>query len=95
MGEQRFSRLAHIAASPQAMLEAVNQTPGAIGFLPRSWISQGVAAIQLGPDLQKSTRKPLLALTKKEPEAGLQALLACLQSGDGQSIFVEHYYPPN
>lgn len=91
LGEQRFSRLASIAPSPQAMLESVAGDPGAIGFLPRAWISQDVSIIKIDPGLQNNLTKPLLALTPTEPRADLQALLACLQSGAGGAILAEDY----
>ncbi|MCJ7536739.1 MAG: hypothetical protein MUO57_14520, partial [Anaerolineales bacterium] len=92
--EQRFSRLASVAPSPQAMLEAIGKTPGAVGFLPRSWTSPDVSIIKIEPDLQEALRKPLIVLTKTEPGAGLQNLLTCLQTGAGQAILEENYLDP-
>lgn len=89
-----YTSLASVAPSPQAMLQAVESTPGAIGFLPRAWISREVSVIEIDAALQSTINKPLLALTKTEPEAELQALLACLQTGAGQAILAEDYEPP-
>jgi len=89
LGEQRFTRLASVAPSPQAMLESVGGDPGAIGFLPRSWLSQDVSVIKIDPDLQTKLHKPLLALTHADPKGELQALVACLQSGPGGTILAE------
>jgi len=89
-----YTSLASVAPSPQAMLEAVESTPGAIGFLPRAWISQEVSVIEIEPALQSKLNRPLLALTKTEPKAELQALLACLQTGAGQAILAEDYEQP-
>lgn len=94
LDEQRFSRLASVAPSPQAMLVAIAKKPGAIGFLPRSWISPEVSTIQIDPDLQDALRKPLIVLTKTEPKAGLQNLVTCLQTGAGQAILEENYFDP-
>ncbi len=91
LGEQRFTRLASVAPSPQAMLESVAGDPGAIGFLPRSWLSQDVSVINIDPVLQNQLIKPLLALTHTDPEGELQALLGCLQSGAGGTILTEAY----
>jgi len=88
-----YTSLASVAPSPQAMLEAVESTPGAIGFTPRAWISQEVSIIEIDPALQSKLNRPLLALTKTEPKAELQALLACLQTGAGQAILAEDYEP--
>jgi len=91
LDQGNFSRLASIAPSPQAMLEAVGAHPGAIGFLPRSWLSSDVQPVQIDPDLQLAVQKPLLALTHDEPRAGLNDLVACLQTGAGQAILAESY----
>lgn len=89
--DQRYSRLAWVAPSSQAMLEAVADDPGALGFLPRSWLSPQVKQVQIDPDLQDSLHAPLLAITGTEPGGGLNALLACLQSGAGQTVLAQHY----
>ena len=94
LDEQHFSRLASVAPSPQAMLEAIAKNPGAVGFLPRSWTSPDVSIIKIEPDLQEALRKPLIVLTKSEPGAGLQNLLTCLQTGAGQAILEENYLDP-
>ena len=90
---QRITRLASLAPSSQAMLESVAGDPGAIGFLPRSWLTAGVKAIEIEPAQQVSVRKPLLALTQAEPHGDLEALIACLQSGPGQVILSGSYDP--
>jgi hypothetical protein len=94
MGEQRFTRLASIAPSPQAMLEAIAATPGAIGFLPRSSFSPQVGLVEIDQDLQNRLQKPLLAVTDENPQSALPPLLACLQSGAGQAILAENYSLP-
>ena len=88
---QRFTRLASLAPSSQAMLESVASEPGAIGFLPRSWLTDDVQAIQVDPQLQISTRKPLLALTPSEPQGAVKELIGCLQRGSGQTILSGYY----
>jgi len=91
LGDRPMSRQALIAPTSQAMLESVSSDPGAIGFIPRSWITGDVQPIQIDPDLQKTLHKPLLALTSTEPTGELNALVACLQSGAGQSKLAEYY----
>lgn len=91
LGDQRYSRLASVAPSSQAMLEAVEDDPGGIGILPRSWLSQQVKQVQIDNDLQDSLHAPLLAITGAEPVGGLKTLLACLQTGAGQAVLAKHY----
>jgi hypothetical protein len=91
LGGQRITRLASLAPSSQAMLDSVAGDPGAIGFLPRSWLTTDVQAIEIAPAQQNSVRKPLLALTQAEPHGDLKALIACLQSGPGQAVLSGYY----
>jgi hypothetical protein len=93
LNQDRITRLAAIAPSPQAMLEAVGDEPGAIGYLPRSWLTEQVKPLQIDPDLQAALRQPLLALTHSEPSGGIRDLLACLQTGPGQAKLAENYFP--
>lgn len=95
LGGQRFTRLASLAPSSPAMLESVASDPGAIGVLPRSWLTNDVQAIQIDPELQVSVRKPLLALTPSEPQGAIKELIACLQVGSGQAILSGYYGLPN
>ena len=94
LGDQRLTPLAFLAPNPQAMLEAVASDPGAIGFLPRSWLNQDVFSTQIDMDLQKMLNKPVLALTKTKPQSGSLILLDCLQNGVGQAALLEHFSPP-
>ncbi|MBE9474493.1 MAG: substrate-binding domain-containing protein [Chloroflexi bacterium] len=93
LGTQRFSRLAYLAPTPQAMLEAVAGDPGGIGYVPRSWLTSEVASSLIDPNLQITLRKPLLALVNSEPQGNLRALLNCLQTGVGQERLLDHYSP--
>ena len=86
-----MSRQALIAPTSEAMLESISSDPGAIGFIPRSWITSDVQPIQIDPDLQIALHKPLLALTPTEPAGELKALVACLQSGSGQDKLAAYY----
>jgi len=95
LGDQRLTPLAFLAPSPQAMLEAVTSDPGAIGFIPRSWINQHVFSTQINMDLEKVLSKPVLALANTKPLGGSLILLDCLQNGVGQTALLEHFSPPN
>lgn len=91
LGGERFTRLATIAPSSEAMLDSIANQPGAIGFLPQSWISADVQAVQIPEAQQLSVRKPLLALVQAEPQGDLAALVACLQNGPGQDKLANYY----
>jgi ABC-type phosphate transport system substrate-binding protein len=91
LGGQRITRLASLAPSPQAMLESIAGDPGAIGFIQRSWLSPEVKAIEIGSELKSSVQKPLLALSMSEPQGGIEALIACLQTGPGQESLSVYY----
>jgi hypothetical protein len=91
LGGERFTRLATIAPTAEAMLESIASQPGAIGFLPQSWLSADVQAVQIPEAQQLSVRKPLLALVQAEPQGDLAALVACLQNGPGQDKLANYY----
>ncbi len=95
LGDKRLTPLAFLAPSPQAMLEVVTSDPGAIGFIPRSWINQDVFSTQIDMDLQNELNKPVLALANTKPQGGSLILLDCLQNGVGQTALLEHFSPPN
>lgn len=95
LADQRFTRLAKLAPSSAAMLESVAGDPGAIGFLPISWLSPVVKEIEVDPELQASVRKPLLALSQSEPQGAVKELIACLQTGSGQATLSDFYDLPN
>ncbi len=95
LADQRITRLAALAPSSAAMLESIAGDPGAIGILPRSWLSPEVKEIEVDPELQASVRKPLLALSQSEPQGAVKELIACLQSGSGQATLSEFYDLPD
>lgn len=95
LGSQSFSLLAHLAPSPQAMLEAVAGDPGGIGYVFKSWLPAKVSPSQIEPEIQNSLRKPILALVNTEPQSNLHDLLSCLQTGEGHKQLSEYYSPLN
>jgi hypothetical protein len=95
MSDIRFTSLAYLAPDPQAMLEAVARDPGAVGFVPRSWLNQDVKITQIDQELHDALVQPVLALSSLEPQGGPLVLLDCLQNGVGQTILLNHYSPPN
>jgi hypothetical protein len=80
-GTQPARSTAFIAPDPQAMLEAVSTDPGAIGFIPRRWLSSQVKEISIDGIDRSSLRQPILALTQSEPEGQKKQWLLCLQAG--------------
>jgi hypothetical protein len=91
--DQEFSRLANLAPSPTPMLAEISTDPGAIGFVPRAWLSAEVSQVNIDPATQAALNRPILALTNSEPHSGVREMLACLQSGTGQEILAAKYPP--
>jgi hypothetical protein len=77
---------AMLAPDFNAMLEAVAENPGAIGYLTESamasdgavWLNQ-VKPISLDYSLEQSFIQPVIALTQGEPQGLLRDLLACVE----------------
>ncbi|HVN56105.1 MAG TPA: hypothetical protein VMT46_17370 [Anaerolineaceae bacterium] len=63
------------APDPAAMIQAVSQTPGAIGFIPSDWMSAKVHTV----NLDRSLSVPVVGLASAEPQGAARRLLACLQ----------------
>lgn len=95
LGVKRFSPLAFLAPSPQAMLEAIANDPGGIGFVPRSWLSPEVIPSHIDSVMQTTLSKPVLALVRSEPQDVSLILLDCLQNGAGRTALLDYYSPPN
>jgi hypothetical protein len=91
LNNQRITRLARLAPASQAMRDAVGDEPGAIGFLPRSWLDEQVKEIEIDAGRDDAVRKPLLALAASDPPAAVNEVIACLQSGAGQEILSGYY----
>jgi hypothetical protein len=92
LANQGISDQAFLAASPERMLQAIADDPGAIGYLPQAWTDSTVRIITLPSDLQSSLVKPLLALSTSEPEGQTREFLICLQHGNGQQALKARYY---
>ena len=75
-----FSPNAMIASNPGEMVDTILQDPEAIGYIPGSWLKEGIHIIPLDPTIQARMRQPILALTHQEPDTLLSAYLSCLQS---------------
>ncbi|MBW8009697.1 MAG: hypothetical protein FVQ83_00460 [Chloroflexi bacterium] len=79
--------VAKLAPDPTAMLEAVSENRGAIGYLPLAWVTEDVKVFSLG------IRLPVLALALEQPQGPTQSLLSCLQGGTGQLAILDNYLP--
>jgi DNA-binding transcriptional LysR family regulator len=83
--------LAQLAPDPSAMIEAVSNDPGAIGYLPRSWMKETVREMLLPVELMNSLRRPILALSAQAPIGPVLTLLNCLQGGEGLNAVLDRY----
>lgn len=72
---------AGLAPTPEQMLEAVAGDPGAVGFIPGSWLEDGVEPVSLPDSLQDSLQLPILAQVAAEPQGAAREFLSCLQLG--------------
>jgi hypothetical protein len=75
-----------IAPDPESMQKAVSQDPGAIGFLPSSWLTDTIQAVSLEHKLASELKIPVLALTESEPQGSLGVFIACLQKNSKSVI---------
>ncbi|RLD07256.1 MAG: hypothetical protein DRI56_07000 [Chloroflexota bacterium] len=78
--QENLTSYAHLAPSPEAMLEAVRENPSAIGYVPRQFLIAGtnVKEIPLQPR-SEGFRQPILGIAAEEPGGNLAELLLCLQ----------------
>lgn len=93
LASKPVSDQAYLATSPQMMLQAIADDPGAIGYLPLAWIDTTVKQIPLPAEFRSRMAAPLLALSKSEPEGQMRDFLACLQNGSGRQILDRRYQP--
>ena len=70
-----------LAATPQAMLQAVSSDAAAIGYLPARWVDSSVRALEI---TGMPVEVPILAISRQEPQGSARALLVCLQEKTGQ-----------
>lgn len=91
-GGELANGFARLAPDPAAMLAALAEDPGGIGYLPAAWLTAGVKQVSLERALLPALRLPLTVWTKGELSWGEQALIACLQSGAGRKM-LEQVYP--
>jgi hypothetical protein len=78
--------VSNIVPNPGAVVEAVSQEPGAIGYLPESWLEttdpqvrEKVKELRLNDQNEGEITIPILAYLRSEPDGGVRELLFCLQ----------------
>ena len=81
-----ISPIARLAPNPEVMLESIADDPGAIGYLPQSWLTEAVKLIDLDIEL------PVLALAVEEPDSPVRELLVCLLGEMGQRSLGSRYF---
>ncbi len=65
--------LAHLAATSQALSDAVGSLPGSIGVLPKRLETGNTRVALVLPSI------PVLAIVRTDPQGGLRDLLSCVQ----------------
>lgn len=75
---------ARLAPDPKAMLQAISADEAAIGYLPKSWLTEDVKGIELDEALVESLTQPVLAMTEDNPKGAALILLSCLQGVIGK-----------
>jgi ABC-type phosphate transport system substrate-binding protein len=88
-----FSPGLFLAPDPKAMLGAVADTPGAIGYLPKAWLDNRVTSISLPAGIAKTLTLPLLVAAADTPSAAATELVRCLQDSTGQNALTDLYLP--
>lgn len=78
---ENLTSYARLAPSPEAMLEAIQENPSAIGYIPNHFFFKDseVKKIPLQPQ-PAGFRQLILGITTEEPEGNMAALLHCLQT---------------
>jgi phosphate transport system substrate-binding protein len=74
MNGQPITSLARLAVSLQTMSDAVGNTPGAVGLLPRRWKAGNTR------EAFKAITLPVLAISRSQPQGPMKDLIACLQA---------------
>lgn len=73
--------MAYLVPDPEAMVEAVRAYPGAIGYLPASWLTNSaVRSITLETEVLHALLQPILVISHHEPQGLERILISCLQA---------------
>jgi hypothetical protein len=77
MDGRDVSGAAHVAGSPEQMVDALTRIPNAVGVLPRRWKTDEMRALLAVASV------PVMALSGEQPEGVLADVVACLQALGG------------
>lgn len=102
MGSRPTTSAARLVPSNRAMLDSVNRTPGAIGYISYGLLDDSAHALQI--DGVAPTRDNLVASLYplrtilyiaglQEPTGHMRAFIGWAQSPEGQAIVGQHYVP--
>lgn len=70
---------AHLAASPEMMLDQVAGNSSAIGLISASWLNDRVKAVSVRGLPENATRLPIVVTSMSEPSEKVKTWLYCLQ----------------
>ncbi len=87
-GQRTYPPQANLAPDPEAMLQAVSEDPGAIGYLPGSWLAKDEstrskvhAVTVLAGNEPQVTDLPVVAVAVSEPSGASRQILLCVIAG--------------
>ncbi|GAB4461417.1 MAG: hypothetical protein Kow0070_18980 [Anaerolineales bacterium] len=73
MQGRSVSPSAKVAVDPQQLSDALTNEPGAVGILPRRWLTGALREVYV------VAKVPVLAVTPGEPQGAVNQLIGCLQ----------------
>lgn len=79
----------NVAPDPNAMVGAIQSDPNGLGFIPRSWLVDGLKELTVTPPLLNSY--PILAILPDQVNDSSRSLVACLQAPTGQKALMKYY----
>jgi phosphate transport system substrate-binding protein len=79
-GQAMQNSRAWLAPDPQSMRIAVSSALSAIGYLPRRWADSSVKVLDLTGVQGTTLRRPILALSHREPQGAQRLWLECINT---------------
>lgn len=102
MGERKTTLAARLVTSSEAVMSAVAQTPGAVGYVSFAAVQPSVRMLSINGVVPTQTniaehlyplRSTLFVLGQGEPEGAYRAFFGWIQSVEGQRIVARQYVP--
>lgn len=102
MGWQRITSNAQVVPNIAAMIQEINNTPNAIGYIPLSHVSDAIQVLAIDDvyptqstieDHIYPLRTTLFVIGREEPPPIYRTFVSWVQSGDGQAIVSQTYSP--